>query len=406
MRIVAVTYGTRGDVQPIVALSQALVRAGHEVLMIGPPEWSAWAQACGVDYAGLGANLEQTMGQMSDPHKPRAVYEFLTFMLDQARGQFEQVPELTKGADLVIGSSLAVAAPTAAELHSISYCYVVFCPVFFPSSVHPPMMVAGQNHSRLFNALAWRVMRLGDRALGLRMLNKERKRLGLHEVGRMWEYMMAGNVMLACDASLAQAPPDTDQQVTQCGYFHLEQAEELSPVLLDFLDQKGPVAYAGFGSMHNHRPQALLNMALSAARDSGARLVFSYDWDWPDGYSPSPDCLVIKGANHQKLFSKVNAVIHHGGAGTTATAARAGAPQLIVPHVLDQNYWAHRVFVSGLGPRSVRRSRLSDRRLARGLGACLGQEAIIEKARQTGELIRARDSLAEAVRFIENMPRR
>ena len=94
------------------------------------------------------------------------------------------------------------------------------------------------------------------------------------------------------------------------------------------------------------------------------------------------------------------AVIHHGGAGTTASGAASGIPQIIVPHILDQYYWGHQVYRSGLGPKPIRRSRLTAKKLARGIQQCLSNDGIRRRAKEVAEAIRREDSLSMTVREV------
>ena len=101
------------------------------------------------------------------------------------------------------------------------------------------------------------------------------------------------------------------------------------------------------------------------------------------------------------IFPRVAAVVHHGGSGTTATAAMAGVPQIIVPHILDQYYWAERIFRRGLGPNPIRRSRLTAGRMAKAIHESLSDNGYQHRAKEVAKTIKPRDSLRQAVEFVE-----
>jgi UDP:flavonoid glycosyltransferase YjiC (YdhE family) len=123
-------------------------------------------------------------------------------------------------------------------------------------------------------------------------------------------------------------------------------------------------------------------------------------WDEPSEFSNSQDIFFIQKYPHLKLFPKMAAVIHHGGAGTTATTAVSGVPQIIVPHLLDQYYWGNQIYQSGLGPRPIWRSELTSKKLAKAIRQCLSNEHFRQKARETAEIIKQQDSLEMTVNEI------
>jgi vancomycin aglycone glucosyltransferase len=116
-----------------------------------------------------------------------------------------------------------------------------------------------------------------------------------------------------------------------------------------FLDTGEPPVYVGFGSMAAHAPKGIADTAIAACRARGRRVLLSRGWAGLDLVDEDKDCFVVGEINQQALFPRVAAVVHHGGAGTTTTAARAGAPQVVVPLIADQPYWASRIAALGIG---------------------------------------------------------
>ena len=157
--------------------------------------------------------------------------------------------------------------------------------------------------------------------------------------------------------------------------------------------------YVGFGSMTDPDPGATTRALLEALSQIGCRALISRGWaGLADG--PLPEgVLAIGPVSHATLFPRLAAVVHHGGAGTTTTAARAGVPQIVVPHIFDQFYWARRVAELGLGPPAPRRSRLTAQPLAESLAATLDNEVLLERARELGERLRSRVAADDAPPF-------
>ncbi|MGI5203954.1 glycosyltransferase [Spirillospora sp. CA-108201] len=139
----------------------------------------------------------------------------------------------------------------------------------------------------------------------------------------------------------------TDFDVVQTGAWVMPDERPLPQGLEAFLDAGAPPVFAGFGSVAARAPKNLGQMAVEACRAHGRRVVLAGGWAREAG--EADDCFVVGEVNQQALFGRVAAVVHHGGAGTTATAARAGAPQVVVPRIVDQPYWAARVAELGIG---------------------------------------------------------
>jgi UDP:flavonoid glycosyltransferase YjiC (YdhE family) len=168
----------------------------------------------------------------------------------------------------------------------------------------------------------------------------------------------------------------------------------------EFLDAGPPPVYAGFGSMPKLDQIRNVATIVEAARLAGQRAVIGKFWDEPSEFSNSDDIFFITKYPHLKLFPKMATVIHHGGAGTTASSAISGVPQIIVPHVLDQFYWGHQIYQSNLGPKPISRFKLTSKKLAAAIQECLANERIRQNARDAARMIRRQDSLKIAVHEI------
>jgi sterol 3beta-glucosyltransferase len=158
--------------------------------------------------------------------------------------------------------------------------------------------------------------------------------------------------------------------------------------------------YIGFGSMSNRAPQQTLELIQDAVKQSGQRAVVAAGWgDLPTG--ATPEVCVVKSAPHHWLFPQVSAVVHHGGAGTTAAGLRAGRPTLIVPHMSDQPYWGRRVHELGVGVKPIPRHKLTAETLAARLRQLASDGVIRERAAAMGVKIRAERGVESAVAAVE-----
>jgi len=178
-------------------------------------------------------------------------------------------------------------------------------------------------------------------------LNAHRGSLGLAPVCDVRRHMFTDRPWLPADPTLAPWPDPADGAVFQTGAWILSDERPLSSELSRFLDAGEPPVYFGFGSMG--ATQGVGPLMVQTARALGRRAVVSRGWADLSVVDDDPDCLAIGEENFQALFQRVAAVVHHGGAGTTTSAALAGTPQVIVPQIYDQHYWARRIQDLGIG---------------------------------------------------------
>ena len=398
MKIVLATFGSRGDVQPMLALSLALKSAGHDVLLAAPPEKAAWAAQLGCPFQPLGADVTAFIDSMRDAHSLRSALCCMSFLRRETASQFELLPKILAGADLVVGASLVAALSSVAEFMGVAYRYVAFTPQLLPAGSHPFVIFKHQGLPKRCNRMGWRLAGTVDKLNLTRLININRKKLGLGPVQDAWRHILGRDVIVASDRAVAEVPRDAEVPCTQTGYMHLKQPDQDLPDLEQFLDAGPAPVYAGFGSMPKQDQARNVSIIVEAARGAGRRLVMSKFWNEPSEFSDAQDVFFIQKYPHLKLFPRMAAVIHHGGAGTTASAAASGVPQIIVPHMLDQYYWGHQVYRSGLGPKSIWRSRLTAKKLARAIQECLSNDAMRRSAKEAAEAIRLADGLSMTVR--------
>ena len=208
-------------------------------------------------------------------------------------------------------------------------------------------------------------------------LNEERAKLGLDPVTSVQRHMFTDRPWLAADPVLAPAFPLTGMEIVQTGAWMLSEGTPLPNEVEEFLAAGEPPVYLGFGSMRASEQTG--RVLIEAARALGLRSILSQGWAGltPGDPENGEDCLSIGDVDHEKLFPRVAAIVHHGGAGTTTAAARAGRPQVIIPHNYDQFYWAHRVQELGIGVSGPLRDELTVDgldTLVRALRECLQPE--------------------------------
>ena len=393
MRIALVVDGTRGDVQPMQVLGSELAAQGHDVRLCAPPDFRASTRAAGLAFHPVGSDVQTWLTKHAAAlvdHPLRALREAIRYARACQRAQFEALPDATAGVDRIVGAGVQVAGPSIAALHRVPYRYVVYCPVLIPSAEYPSMVTPQQTLPLWANRMSWRATRLLFNGVFRRALASQRAALGLPPVRDVLAYLVGDRPTLAADEELAPVPADCPIPVRRIRALQPPPGDPLPAKLESFLQQGPAPVYLGFGSMADPHPARTTREILQALALVGCRAIVSRGWAGLGG-GPVPDgVLEIDSVSHVRLFPRVAAVVHHGGAGTVTAAARAGVPQVVVPHLADQYYWGRRVELLGLGPPALPRRRLCTSTLAAVLAATLDNEVLAERARELGERLRAR----------------
>jgi vancomycin aglycone glucosyltransferase len=348
VRVLLSTYGSRGDVEPLVGLAVQLRALGAEVRMCAPPDCADRLAEVGVPLVPVGEPVRALVHGVTPPSMadvPRRVAELIAAWFDKAAVAAE-------GCDALVASGLIPAvtgARSIAEKLGIYSVYVSYCPIYLPSPHHRPQPLPGRpvppdvTDKRVLNDLDIQ----NYNALYGPALNTHRVANGLPPVDNVRDYIIGGHPWLAADPTLAPWQKPADLDVVQTGAWFVPDERPLPPELEAFLDAGPPPVYVSFGSMR--APQDTARVAIEAIRTQGRRALVARGWAGLAPIDDRDDCFALGEVNQQALFGRVAAVVHHGGAGTTTTATRAGAPQVVVPQWADQPYWASRVAGLGVG---------------------------------------------------------
>jgi UDP:flavonoid glycosyltransferase YjiC (YdhE family) len=202
-------------------------------------------------------------------------------------------------------------------------------------------------------------------------------------------------------------PPDWTKDQCITGYWFLDAAEEFEPKaeVLEFLSNGSPPLSIGFGSMVEHEKEAIRQIVIDALRETNQRAVLLGGWSELDASAVPDFILCVKSLPHGWLFPRVAAAIHHGGAGTTAAALRAGVPNVIAPWFGDQFFWAERVQEIGAGPEPIPRKKLDAAKLSKAIRQALNNVQIQANAVQIGQNILGENGIETAVSMIESFAR-
>jgi len=403
VKVLLAAHGSRGDVQFLLALALALRERQHAVTFAAPENFEAWIRSHGLPFCVSYPDTQRHARAVA-AHSTRLSWQVRYLGEELLPKQFACLRRAEPEADLVVGTGLQFAAPSLAEQHGVPYVYAAYTPLCAPSAHLPPPGLPWQRLPRLANRAAWGLLgTIADAALR-RALNSERSRMGLEPVARVSDYLWKRTPMLvAADPVLAPRPPDAPAARASTDAWLYEDDEPLPRSVEHFLSTGEAPLFAGFGCMASRDPERLFAVVREAARRAGRRVIIQAGWGGVgERGSAEEDCLVFRDElSHVRLFPRVAAVAHHAGSGTTTTAARAGVPQIPLPHLGDHAYWAERVRALGVGTRALPIHRVTPFHLTRRIRRACDEPAMRERAQWLARQIRGRDGSGHAVEILE-----
>lgn len=413
MRIVLVTYGSEGDSRPVLALAWGLQEAGHEVSVLADENASEIAATLGIEFHALAGSMREAMA--TGRHGINRV-------LERGRGQTRALTRIARvhtcewsdqidaeagGADAILGTGLALLPALAvAEIRGVPSIAAGFQPYAGTREFPPPLSGLVNTPTwlnrplgKLLEAVVWNTYRLP--------INQWRKSRGRPARRRMWDDYPA---LCAWSPTLQDAPDDwhwgPGYAITGDWRLPADHPSVGSssfapdPKLAAFLAAGEPPIYVGFGSMVGFGQEDRVRRTLLDAF-AGRRILLSAGWadltatELPDGVHP------IGRVPHGWLFPQCAAVLHHCGAGTTHTAARAGVPTIPVPIAADQPFWAERLRRLGIASRPVDRHRLTVAGVREAL-AEVDRPEMRERGAEVATRMAGEDGVGAAVRAIEH----
>lgn len=349
MRVLIVAVGTRGDVQPALALALELRALGHAARLCTSPNFVDWAKSLGLEAVPMGVEMRMPAKGPVPRLTPEELKRLRESMPDLITDQFKTIRAAAEGCGVIVGANAhQYAAPSIAAHVGIGCVTAVYAPSALPSTDLAPPPTPGQS------AIApesideqWRrtAQLWNDRALD--RISANRAELGMPPIDDVLDHVLTNHTWLAADAALAPLPNTPGREIVQTGAWVLTDERPLPVDLEAFLDRGDAPIFVGFGSMPAATDAS--TALIAAARSAGRRIIVSKGWAELELVDDAPDCIIAGNVNHDLLFPRVAAVVHHGGAGTTAAAARAGIPQLVTPMFNDQFYWAKRIVDLRLG---------------------------------------------------------
>lgn len=419
MRIALLAMGSRGDVQPLLALGLGLAAAGFEVQVTVPRDLVPMVTERGLSAAAFDVDVRAAAGEGVglewQAEGSRGLRREAGLLRDVAHAMAEPVAtgvlDTTEGADLVVSGALTFGAAVASTRHrGQRHVLALLAPTAPARRGTSTAFAALPDRSSVVNQLSSMAVAAGAYAIFKPGSDLVRQRLGMPP-GSLRDYLRtayATPALLACSPAVVPPDPAWGAQLRPTGYWLLPPPPGWTPPpdLVEFLAAGPAPVYLGFGSMMSRDPAATTRILLEALEASGRRGLLSSGWSGLSADDLPASVALVGDVPHEWLLPQTAAVVHHGGAGTTAAAVHAGVPQLVVPHVGDQPYWGRRVVQLGIGPRPVKRHELAPGPLTGLIRQLTGDPALRARAAELAEVVRGEDGVVTAVDLLSAYLRR
>ncbi|KAF2195481.1 glycosyltransferase family 1 protein [Zopfia rhizophila CBS 207.26] len=411
LNIVCLTIGSRGDVQPYIALCKELLNEGHKPRIATHAEFEPWVRKYGIDFAPVDGNPAELM-RICVEHG-MFTYNFMKEANSKFRGWLDDVCssawKACQGADVLIESPSAMAGIHIAEALEIPYFRAFTMPWTRTRTYPHAFSVWDRKLGGAYNSFTYVTFdKIFWTAISGQINRWRRRELGLQNTSLGKMQANARPFLYNFSPQVVPPPLDWPDWIRVTGYWFLDESESWEPPadLLQFIEKarkdKKKLVYVGFGSIVIDDPAALTKTVVDSVSKADVRCVLSKGWsdrlETKDAAKPEvplgSDIFQIQGAPHDWLFKQMDAAVHHGGSGTTGASLRAGIPTVIKPFFGDQFFFAQRVEDLGVG---IWMKKVNTSLFSRALWEATNNQRIIIKAKCLGEKIRKDNGVQVAI---------
>jgi sterol 3beta-glucosyltransferase len=420
MKIFINTFGSRGDVQPFIVLGKALKKKGHTVMVCTGSRFETEVTKSGLEYgyitneafALLDADntiLEDSLGIIG---VAKVSFKLIKIAKPLNKKMVQNAWDAAKDfkPDLVIYHLKALGAVSIAEKFKVPAIMISLVPMLAPTAEFPMFAMPNLRLGGWYNRLTYKLISMGYNSY-IKGLNDIRiNEMGLNKLPKntgitaMYDKTPVPNIH-AISPHVLSRPKDWPSIYTMSGYIIEEEEEQWTPssALQEFLAAGEPPVYVGFGSMSGSNPERLTNMIIEALTQANVRGILATGWGGLEAMDLPDYILKIEKAPHAWLFPQMTAIVHHGGAGTTASSLRAGRPTIICPFFGDQPFWGDQVVRLGVGLKVSSQKRLKVQELADAICKVTTDIEIQEAAIVLGKKIQSEDGVLNAINTIEDI---
>ncbi|MET4731438.1 sterol 3beta-glucosyltransferase [Thalassospira sp. MBR-102] len=421
MHILLMTYGTRGDIQPFIALAYGLQQTGHMVTLAAPGRFQSLVQQHGLAFAPLTDALINLTSkpQFANASNPGTGFlkKISSILKLRAQGRdlqgallddiFETINRLRP--DKIVFHPKAFGALAIADHFAIPAILAQLIPALIPTRAYPHIGFPNMSDCQKYNLLTGKLVK-GLVNLSLRnslrdWASKRHKAIPYQKFDILKSQKFGAITILnAYSNAIIARPNDWPKKAAVTGYWFVNDAlYEPSTEMTSFIKNSQKLIYIGFGSMPAANPQKTAQMLIDAVKQANAQAIIATGWggiasdvDWPS------NIYAVREVPHEWMFKHVKTAIHHGGAGTCAAALRAGCPSIIVPFFGDQPFWAKRLYTIGVAHQLIPSSKLDAKCLASAISDILATPQVHETAKRIAKQISHENGVATAVDLILN----
>jgi sterol 3beta-glucosyltransferase len=417
MRITMIALGSQGDVQPYVALGKGLKAAGHQIRLMTHANFERLVTGQGLEFFPVKGNVQEIvespeMRRLLEKGNFIAINAYTAKLAKEAAIDWAQAGVIAcQSANLIIagvgGLNIAIALAEKLKIPVLQAYLFPFTPTKkFPGILFPPSLAKlGGNVNwlshQLVRQIMWQGFRNADRLSRQQVLN-----LPAAPFWGPYQSPVLQRYPVVYGFSESVIPQPADWRKTEiAGYWFLDATDDWTPPqnLLEFLNNGAPPVYIGFGSMGMRQPEETANLVLEAIARTGQRAILQSGWGGLRTANVPDNVLLIDSVPHAWLFPRMSAVVHHGGAGTTAAGLRAGVPSIVIPFFGDQPFWGQQVTNLGVGPAPILRKKLTVDKLAQAIDRAVTDPVMRQRAADLGSKIQAENGIAHVVALIDQI---
>ncbi len=414
MRVVILTVGSRGDIQPCLALGLGLKAAGHQVCIATERIYQEWLTQEGLEYAYLPGDTKKRLAdepwfKLLEETRDRPILSayraYREFLLPTLRELLDAAWDACQGADAIIGLPTVYAGSHIAEKLGIPFFGTWTCP-FTPTRYFPhswSRLAQQQWLGGTLNRFTYWVPQFLDQKMLMGTINQWRKEtLNLPKMGENGVNTSSFPTLYGFSPSVVSPPPDWDNNVHVTGYWLLNRISSVQPPedLVNFIAAGSPPVYIGFGSIGDRHATHTIQTAIDAVIKSGQRAVLETGWAQLNQLNLPPQVFKLDSGRvpHAWLFPRMAALVHHGGAGTTGQGLRNGKPTVVIyQKFTDYCFWGQRIAALGVGPEPIYIGDVTVNSLAQAIETMVTDANMQKRAALLGGQIRDEDGVARAI---------
>lgn len=413
MKIGIQTWGSNGDIRPMLALADGLQKAGHRVtLVVSSIDNHNYQEICeqlGIAYRQVPEHIDFDMQDFAQRSFRMHPLQWLRALLDAAFFPYEQVVyqtalQLAADNDYVIGHHFLYPLKLAAQQLQKPFFSVTLCPAAIPNPAIPPFSFPDLGHP--INQLSWKLL---DVVFNW-ALKKPLSRLWLEAEQTPPKHMLTELLtsqrlnLVAVDPLFCRSFEQWQAHHQVCGFLNLtEDARHwtIPNPLTEFLNNGTAPVYMTFGSLQQAVPDWSMELFLEAVALAGCRAIIQTSSERYAADSQIDHVYFIGRHPHQPLFKHCAAIVHHGGAGTTHAATCSGCLSVVVPFMDEQLFWARQLQSLGLAGKPLPAKKVTAAALAEGIRTVLNSKTMQDNAKQASLAMQSNDGVALAIQLLE-----